>query len=103
MRIKRPVRRVHTATKEPATGKLVVGRGVEPEGALETWRSIRRASDRHASGERGLILSPPDELAAGHERAIDGAAQRLPAVHGIDSVEVRDEGAAEQVVPARVG
>src|SRR4029077_12428604 len=63
--VKRPVRPVHSPTHKPAPGKLVIARSIEAEGALEAGRRKRGTGDGAAhKKEIGLVLLPPDELAA---------------------------------------
>src|SRR5262249_6896909 len=59
-------------------------------------------NDGYASRQRGLVLLPPDELAARYEGTIDGTLQRFPAICGIDTVKICNERAAEKVVPTGV-
>src|SRR6266700_37159 len=101
--IKRAIRVVYARAHKPPPGKLVIGRGIKAEGALEPCKRIDRAGDGRAGGKRRLVLLPPDKLAAQIKRLVDGPPHRLPAIHSVDAVEVRNKIAAEQIMPARIG
>src|SRR5208337_212620 len=84
----RPVRPVIAAAHEPPPVKLVLSRAVHTESALL---------------KRRLLALSPDELAAAHERVVDGAPQRLPPNRRIDFIKVRDEIRPQFVVTASIG
>src|SRR5208337_2130383 len=84
----RPIRPVVASAHEPPPVKLVFSRPVHTEGTLL---------------ERRLLALAPDELAASHERVVDGAPQRLPAHRGIHTVQAGDEVRPQFVVAPRIG
>src|ERR1019366_419730 len=83
----RPVRPVITSAHEPTPVKLVLSRRIHTKGTLL---------------ERRLLALAPDELAASHERVVNGAPQRLPAHGGIHAVQAGDEIRPQFVVAARI-
>src|SRR5438270_501947 len=94
---------IKASTKEPAACELVIRRSIEAEGALEPRRRVRRTGKGQADQQGGLVLLPPDELAARYKRTINGALQRLPAPSRVHAVKICNEGAAELVMAARIG
>src|SRR5947207_2557971 len=93
---------IKASTKEPAAGELVICRSIEAECALESKRRVRRTGEGQTDQHGGLVLLPPDELAARYKRTINSALQRLPAPGRVYAVKICNEGAAELIMAARI-
>src|SRR5260370_14668105 len=74
--VARPIRPIIASPQKPPPVKLVLSRRVHTEGALL---------------QRRLLALAPDELAASHERVVDGAPQRLPADCGSHTIPAGDQ------------
>src|ERR1051326_3299955 len=68
---------VETAAEEPAACELIIGGGIVAEGA-DLSDGSRRCEGREGDGR-----ARPDELGAGGEGVVDGAAERLPAQRSV--------------------
>src|SRR5216684_4140225 len=88
---------------KPAASKLEFTRSIEAESTLDPPGRARGTSNGLACERRRLVLLAPDELAARDKRFVDGTLQWLPMIGCVEAVKLRDEVAAEQVVPSRIG
>src|SRR5579859_2572451 len=69
--VKGPVRLIDSSADKPAPGKLIIARCVKSESALKTSPHERRTYNRCAGCDVGLVLLPPDKLAARNKRVVD--------------------------------
>src|SRR5689334_6604445 len=95
-RIGDSLRPVEAGADKPAPRELVI------PGKIVSERFLHRAHANLGREIRTYRGARPDELAAGQERVIDRAAERLPSQRGVHSVQLV-RAIAPETVPAGVG